>query len=300
VTMSAPPSSFFAESERSPTLEPSEERRLEPLLEDNSDASSENRMIGRYRLLNRVVSFHGLFVPLSVAVLLGGVLLLFDPGEDLLLDRAISAGSAYALTSVFRDLVPAITSTLAAWGYSGVFLLMLVESISVPIPSEVILPYAGYLVFIGRLDFWVVVSLSTAAGTLGALVDYYLGLKISRTRAMGSIRGIAFIDERFLRVVDRWFRLHASSTVFLTRMVPGARTLASFPAGATRMPIRKFVAFTASGCLIWSMSLTYVGVYLGRNWEAVMQFSGYLSIVTVGSAGIALVGWFLVRRRRRR
>jgi membrane protein DedA with SNARE-associated domain len=235
-----------------------------------------------------------------MAIMLGGALFLFDPAEDVLLDKALGLGSVYGLSSVFRGIVPAITETLASWGYTGVFLLMFVESISVPIPSEVILPYAGYLVFIGRLDFWLVVSLSTAAGTAGALVDYYLGLKVSRNRTLGSIRTIAFIDERFLRVVDRWFRRHASSTVFFSRMVPGARTLASFPAGATRMPIRNFVVFTASGCLIWSISLTYVGVYLGRNWEAMMQFSGYLSIITVGLVGIALVGWLLVRRRRRR
>jgi membrane protein DedA with SNARE-associated domain len=145
----------------------------------------------------------------------------------------------------------------------------------------------------------VVVSLSTAAGTLGALVDYYLGLMISRNRALGSIRRVAFIDERFLRVVDRWFRLHSSSTVFISRMVPGARTLASFPAGATRMPIRKFVIFTASGCLIWSVLLTYVGVFLGRNWGTMVQFSGYLSIITAALAGIALLGWFLIKRGRR-
>jgi hypothetical protein len=134
--MSAPPSSFFRESAKSLPGEASQERSLESSHKDNLDSSSESRLIGRYSLLNRASGYLGLFVPLSTAVLVGGVLLLFDPAEDLLLDRALGMGSAYALTSVFRDIVPAITSTMAAWGYSGVFLLMLVESISVPFRAK--------------------------------------------------------------------------------------------------------------------------------------------------------------------
>ncbi len=247
---------------------------------------------------NRIYRIDGLLVPLSVAAILAGILLLFDPAEDVLLDRAIlGLGSLPALTSAVHDIVPTITTVMASWGYGGVFFLMFSESVSIPIPSEVILPYAGYLVFTGRLDFWVTVLLSTVAGTAGALVDYYIGLKISHNPMLGSMRKVILTDKKRLRVVEQWFNSHASSTVFLSRMIPGARTLASFPAGATRMPISRFVVYTTSGCLIWSALLTYIGVYLGRNWVAVLKVSGHLSAITLGAAAIILVGWFLVKRK---
>jgi membrane protein DedA with SNARE-associated domain len=226
--------------------------------------------------------------------------LLFDPAEDFLVDSALhNVSSSSAFASVVQGMVPAITSTMESWGYGGVFFLMLAESVSLPLPSEVILPYAGYLVFIGRLDFWVTISLSTAAGTAGALVDYYLGLRISQTSSRGLLRRLPLVDEKLLVLVGQWFERHSSSTVFISRMLPGVRTLASFPAGATRMPILRFVAYTASGCLIWSTLLTYMGVYLGRNWDAMLHFSGYLSIITVSVAGIALAGWLVFKRRRK-
>jgi membrane protein DedA with SNARE-associated domain len=246
---------------------------------------------------DRIYRIDGLLIPVSAAAILAGVLLLFDPAEDMLLDKVVlSLSSPLALASAVRDIVPTITMAMASWGYGGVFFLMLAESVSLPIPSEVILPYAGYLVFSGRFDFWVTVLLSTAAGTTGALVDYFIGLKMSQNRTLGSIRRVVFIDKKLLTVVEQWFNRHGSSTVFISRMVPGVRTLASFPAGATRMPMSKFVVYTTSGCLIWSTLLTYVGVYLGRNWVAVLKVSGYLSAIALGAAAIILVGWFLVKR----
>ena len=262
----------------------------------------EIRLRAHQSLLSRIVRIDGLFlIPLSAAVILVGVLLLLDRGENALLDGAtLSLGSPQALISIAGGMVPAIIGILASWGYGGVFSLMLAESISLPLPSEVILPYAGYLVFTGRLDFWVTVFLSTTAGTAGALVDYYIGLKLSQNRTLRSMRRINYIDEKLVRVIDRWFSRHASSAVFLSRMIPGARTLVSFPAGATRMPVLKFIAYTTSGCLIWSATLIYVGVYLGRNWEAFLSVSGLLSAITLGAVASILVGWLLFKRARQK
>jgi membrane protein DedA with SNARE-associated domain len=191
-----------------------------------------------------------------------------------------------------------VTASVKSLGYLGVFLLMLLESSSLPIPSEMVLPFAGYLVSTGHLNFWVTVVVSTVAGLAGSMVDYYIGLKGVHILAEHKILGRVFFNKNQLEIAARWFGRYGSIMVLLSRLVPGLRTLVSFPAGAVRMPIAKFLAFTAVGCFVWNGILIYVGVFLGENWRRVAGVSHYLVILVVAVLAVMFVGYLLWRRRR--
>jgi membrane protein DedA with SNARE-associated domain len=220
----------------------------------------------------------------------------FEVLEDVVIGGApwTSGPLIGAIVSFMRD----ATATMKSWGYGGVFLLMLLESSSLPIPSEVVLPFAGYLVSSGALNFWVAVAVATVAGLAGSMVDYYIGLKGVHVLAQHKILGIAFLTQRQLEIAARWFSRYGAVMVFLSRLVPGFRTLMSFPAGAVRMPLAKFVVFTTAGCLVWNAVLIYVGVVLGENWRRVAGVSHYL-IVGVVAGFVVVFVWYLLWRRRR-
>lgn len=191
------------------------------------------------------------------------------------------------------------TATVSSWGYNGIFSLMMLEASSLPIPSEVILPFAGYLVSVGTLNIWITLAVATAAATLGSLIDYYIGLKGVEALAKYRLLGKAVFSEAQIKVVAGWFYKYGSIMVFLGRMIPGFRTIISFPAGAVKMPLSKFLIYTVGGCLMWNSVLIYVGYYLGTNWQEVAGVSHYLLIAVVVFA-IALFVAFLIYKRRKK
>ena len=219
----------------------------------------------------------------------------FELLEDVLIDNAPSGPLISAIVFFMRDVKDAVST----WGYFGVFGLMLVESISLPIPSEVVLPFSGFLVSLGQLNFFVTVLFATVAAIAGSLVDYYIGLKgieaLMKRRVLGRV--LFSVDQ--LAFAGRWFNKYGSTTIFLARLVPGVRTLISFPAGAAKMPLAKFVVFTTAGCVLWNSILIYVGYYLGTNWTEVAGFSHYI-IIAVVAVSAALVAVYLTVRRRKR
>jgi len=174
---------------------------------------------------------------------------------------------------------------------------MLLESSSLPIPSEVVLPFAGYLASSGLLNFWIAVTIATVAGIVGSLVDYYIGLKGVQSLAKHKILGRVLLSQTQLEIAASWFSRHGASMVFLSRLLPGFRTIVSFPAGAVRMKLLKFIAFTAAGCIFWNVILIYVGWYLGNNWDEVAGISRYLILASVVGA-LVLVAYILIRRKR--
>jgi len=203
------------------------------------------------------------------------------------------------LISAIISLTHNVKDTVQSWGYSGIFVLMLLESSSVPIPSEVILPFAGYLVSQGTLNVWVTVTVATVAGIAGSLVDYYIGLKGVQSLARHKILGRVVLSPTQLETAASWFNKHGASMLFFSRLIPGFRTIVSFPAGAVRMALPKFIAFTAAGCIVWNIILIYVGWYLGKNWAAVAGVSRYLILASVVGVLVLMVV-YLDRRKRKR
>jgi membrane protein DedA with SNARE-associated domain len=209
----------------------------------------------------------------------------------------------YVLLEVLADIfikgAPiSFTRTVSSWGYGGVFGLMILEASSLPIPSEIILPFAGYLVSLGHLDFWLTLIVATVAAVAGSLIDYFIGLKGIEVLTKYRLLGRAIFSENQLKIAASYFSKYGSAMVFFGRLIPAVRTLISFPAGAVRMPLAKFLAYTVAGCILWNSLLIYVGYYLGNKWEEVAGVSHYLIIAVVATV-VVVFAVYLVRRRKR-
>ena len=221
---------------------------------------------------------------------------------DFLEDVVIEGGpiTSEPIISIILSITRGVTTTVQAWGYSGIFGLMLLESSSLPIPSEVILPFAGYLASMGQLDFWITLTLATVAGLAGSLIDYYIGLKGVQALTQHKILGKVLLSTSQLEVAEKWFLKHGNLMVFISRITPGFRTTFSFPAGAAKMPLKKFIAFTTLGCLLWNVILIYLGWYLGKNWTQVAGVTRYLIVAAVASVVIVIVVYLVIRRRKKK
>jgi membrane protein DedA with SNARE-associated domain len=204
------------------------------------------------------------------------------------------------LVSTIMSFTKDVKNTVASWGYSGIFGLMVLESSSLPVPSEVVLPFSGYLISKGQLNFWVTVAVATVAAIIGSLIDYYIGLKGVEALAKRRVLGRVLFSKDQLALASKWFDKYGAAIIFLARMIPGIRTLISFPAGAARMPVSKFLVFTIAGCLLWNSILIYVGYYLGSNWVEVAGFSHYIIIAVIAALAALIVVYLVMRNRRRK
>jgi membrane protein DedA with SNARE-associated domain len=218
----------------------------------------------------------------------------------MVLEDIVAGGNGAPLLSTIVAFLGNAKATVSSWGYGGIFGLMLLESSSLPIPSEIVLPFSGYLVSIGQLNFLLTIVVSTVAAVLGSLVDYYIGLKGIETLLKRKILGRTLFSLNQLMVAAKWFNRHGSVMIFAARLVPGLRTLISFPAGAVKMSLPKFIALTTAGCLLWNTLLIYVGYYLGVNWREVAEVSHYVLIAIVATLVVLAVVYLVIRRRRRK
>lgn len=178
-------------------------------------------------------------------------------------------------------------------GYGGIFTLMLLEAAAFPIPSEIVLPFAGYLVSRGTLSFWPTVVITTIAALIGSFVDYYLGLRLGGLLDSAKIR---FVNAEHLRRVDDWFKKYGSFAVALLRLVPAARVLISFPAGAYRMNKVKFAFYTLAGCLPWNFILIYLGWLFGSSWDSVVGLFQYVNVFAYACLVLVAI-WILFKMK---
>ena len=173
---------------------------------------------------------------------------------------------------------------------------MLLEAAAFPIPSEIVLPFAGYLVSKGALSFWPTVVITTIAALIGSFFDYYVGLRLGSLLDPEKVR---FVNAEHLRRADDWFKKYGSIAVALLRLVPAARVLISFPAGAYRMNKVKFAGYTLAGCLPWNFILIYLGWLFGSSWDSVVGLFQYVNVLAY--AGLILLSvWILFKVKRRR
>ena len=159
-----------------------------------------------------------------------------------------------------------ITENIAHVGYPAVLVLMALESANIPIPSELILPFAGILVSRGELNVHVVAVIGALGCVLGSVPSYLLGRRLGRTYL--DRYGYRFlISQKQLTLVDEWMQQYGSATAFFSRLLPVVRTFISLPMGVAKAPMIPFVLLTFLGSWIWSYILTLIGVTLGKNWE---------------------------------
>jgi membrane protein DedA with SNARE-associated domain len=211
------------------------------------------------------------------------------------------------VTHVIDTLViPFLQSLYGAVGYAGVFVAMTLESAMIPLPSELILPFAGFLVsdpshiepLTGRpWEFWTAVLVGTAGNTTGSLIGYAIGRYGGRPFLERYGRYL-LIRSHDLDLADTWFARWGAPTAFFSRLLPIVRTFISFPAGVARMPVGKFVLYSTLGALPWSIALVYAGVQLGEHWPQIRDLLApfdTLILVAVVGAVLAYVWWHLGR-----
>lgn len=197
----------------------------------------------------------------------------------------------------FTGLTGIAADVLTALGDIGVGVLVFVEVLIPPIPSEVILPFAGYLSQSGQLNLGWLIFWSTLASWLGALLLYWLGAAIGMPRAIRFLAATRLVSLTDLERGSEWFVRSGGWTVLVGRMVPGVRSLISIPAGAARMNLVTFSAYTIIGSGLWNALLLGVGAALGTQHEQLEHYLGYVDYVVYAALAIALV--VLVVRRMR-
>lgn len=190
-----------------------------------------------------------------------------------------------------------LSTMVAHYGLTAIFLLMALESACIPIPSEAVVTYGGYLAYSGDLSFWGVVIVSTIANLVGSLLAYAVGSYGGRPLILRFGRYV-LLNERHLARAERWFARRGDVTVFVTRLLPALRTFISLPAGIGKMPLGRFVVYTVLGALPWNFGLALAGYKLGQHWD---QVAHVIKPVTYGAAVVLLVvvvWWWLGRGSR--
>ncbi len=189
-----------------------------------------------------------------------------------------------------------ITQFISAIGYAGVFILMSLESAALPIPSEVIMPFAGYLAYQGVFNI-VLISIVGAAGcTAGSILSYYVGLKGGRSM-IERYGKYFFIKTDHMNLAEAWFGKYGDKAVLFSRLLPVVRTFISLPAGIGKYDFKKLVAFSFIGSLPWTFALAYIGFYLGPHWENIIGFFNGLDILIVAAIALLFSYFFFIKKR---
>lgn len=173
-----------------------------------------------------------------------------------------------------------IISFMETWGYSALFIGMVLENANIPIPSEIILGFAGYLVSQGVFDFWTTNVIATLAGIVGSVLSYVLGERGGRPLLLRYGKYIFFNAAKF-RLAEELFTKHGGKAVFVGRLLPGVRTFISFPAGIARYPMGKFILWTTLGTIPWTILLVWLGQLLGERWQDLIEYNHEFLIVVV-------------------
>ncbi|MFA5313888.1 MAG: DedA family protein [Methanomassiliicoccales archaeon] len=201
--------------------------------------------------------------------------------------------------SIISELSNWIIEFIDASGYLGLFAAMFFEGIITPIPSEMVVPFAGYLAQTGRLNFVLVILAATAGSTAGSTVSYALARYLGRPFFLRYGKWI-FVDEETLDKADGFFARRGKYAVLLGHMVLGVRSIISYPAGLTKMDVKMFILFTFIGGLVWNTVLTTAGYMLGSKWMDFWQATDGWDTVIVVAVVVAVVAYLLWNWNRKR
>lgn len=197
------------------------------------------------------------------------------------------------ITNLIDLLAHLVIYIIGLIGYGGIFLLMLVESCGIPMPSEVIMPFSGFLVAMGKLNFWLVVLIGTLGNLCGSILAYWIGSKGGRV-LIEKYGKYILISHHDLNLADKWFAKYGDWTVFFGRLLPVIRTYISFPAGIAKMNFKMFSFFTFLGALPWCVLFTWLGVKMGNNWEIIQKTLHNFDLLMLILVIVAVV-WYIWR-----
>lgn len=194
-----------------------------------------------------------------------------------------------------------IVSIIEKTGYSGIFILMILESALIPIPSEITMPFAGYLVSLNKMNIHLLSFVGGFANLVGSIIAYFLGFWADQHIIRNWIRKhgkYLLIDQHEYERAERWFIKYGDPVIFFSRIVPAVRTFISLPAGVAKMNFSRFCALTFVGSIIWSYFLSYVGFSLGKNWADIetyyRKFEHLIAFII-----IFLILWYVIGKLRR-
>ncbi|MEU4553339.1 DedA family protein [Micromonospora violae] len=202
--------------------------------------------------------------------------------------------------SEFTGLTGWVASVIEVMGPVGVALLVALESIVPPIPSEIVLALAGFLAHEGEFNVFLVVLAATVGSLVGALVLYWLGAALGEDRLKRWLDHIPLVDSDDLEKADRWFERHGRWAVLIGRVVPVVRSLVSVPAGANRMPLGEFILLTTIGSGVWNGLIVGAGYALGSRWQDVARYSDWFNYAIGAIFVVMVVSWVIRKVRKRR
>lgn len=192
-----------------------------------------------------------------------------------------------------------VVEVMKVLGAPGVGIATALETVFPPVPSEVVLPLAGYTASQGHYGLVAAILCATVGSLVGAFVLYQLGALWGADRLCATAERIPLLHARDVERAIAWFGRNGRSAIFLGRLVPGVRSFISIPAGIDRMPLLQFTLYTTAGSLVWNSALIVAGYELGAQWHRVEAYVGEASVVVYGALGVAVL-WFVVRRLVRR
>ena len=184
------------------------------------------------------------------------------------------------------------------FGYWGIYVGMIIESSCIPLPSEAIMLFSGFMVASGVFSFWIVVTAGVLGNLTGSILTYWVGASGGRPFLQKYGRYV-LINAEHIEKADRWFNRYGDWTVFFTRNMPVIRTFISLPAGISRMNFPKFFIFTLVGCIPWNIALTFLGFKLGKNWQSIEPYFRPVSYAIL-AALIAGAAWFFYKNLNNR
>ena len=202
------------------------------------------------------------------------------------------------MSNLIEQIVRWALGIVSHFGYVGIFITMTLESAAIPIPSEVVLPFGGFLAANGEFSFWSVVFVATAANLIGSVILYYVGFWGGRP-VLNKYGKFVFIHEREVVKIENWLRKYGTRVAFFSRLLPGVRTFAPFVIGMGEMKIFKFGAYTLAGSFIWNGVLAYVGFKAGANWDVLRPYFHKFDLVLAGLVVVGIV-FFIYKHVKRR
>lgn len=183
-----------------------------------------------------------------------------------------------------------ITHVISVSGYAGVFAMLFVDAMNIPLPSEVSLGFAGYLVSTGRFTFTLAVLVGTLGYTTGAALSYWIGFKGGR-KIVERYGKYLLLSKKDLARADRLFNKYGNAIAFFSRMLPVLRTFISLPAGVFKVPFGQYISYTLAGSLLWSIVFVYLGQKVGENYEVLSERLHGLDYVVLGLLVVGAIWW---------
>ncbi len=197
------------------------------------------------------------------------------------------------ITSILAIISKFILDLISKIEYGGIFLLMAIDSVNIPIPSEITMPFSGFLAGQGTFNFWIVVFAGTIGSVIGSLVSYGIAYFVGKP-LINFLKKIPIVNRDYFKV-ERFFNNHGQKTIFWGRLIPVVRTFISFPAGIFKVNIWKFTLLTIIGSFIWSLALSFLGYILGENWMVLQKYFhrfDYLILAII----LVFIVWYIWRK----